>query len=115
MKRIGYIVIPLLLILFIFFLSSKEQTLQDHREEINLAVKEKVDDYISSRRSECLEEVMKEADRRADSVLQIVALEMFSQKIDVDSARLFRPKVPEITVDTDSIPIEPLFRDSIQN
>ena len=114
MKKIGFVVIPLLLVLIILILTSKDESLEDHREQINLAVEEKVNAYISSRQADCLEEVLKEADRRADSVLQIKALEMFSQKIPVDSSRIFRPNVPEITVSIDSVPIEPLFKDSLE-
>jgi hypothetical protein len=113
-KKIGYISIPLIIIIAIF-LTSKEETIEDRQGEIDRAIKEKVDVYVQSRRADCMGDVMKEADRRADSILQIKALEMFSQKISVDSSRIFRPGVPEITVPTDSIPIEPLFKDSLQS
>lgn len=89
-------------------LDRKEYAQSDMDALIEKEVEERVEVYVRTKEERCMEDILKEANRLADSIMVVQAFfdrDTFSRPV-----KPLRPDKPHIRILEDTTPVKPLFQ-----
>lgn len=91
-------------------LDRKEYAQSDIDALIEKEVKQRVEVFIRTKEERCMEDILKEANRLADSIMVLQAF--FDRDTFSRPEKPLRPEKPHIRILQDTTPVKPLFRNS---
>lgn len=91
-------------------LDRKEYAQSDMDALIEKEVEQRVEVFVRTKEERCMEDILKEANRLADSIMVVQAFfdrDTFSRPV-----KPFRPDKPHIRILQDTTPVKPLFQNN---